>query len=263
VLLGLFQRHGIRSFKLDGIKLRTRLGEARFGRFLDALEHGSGGRIVVVLDVTSEVRQGYFREIEHGVLFLENRYTDWGNYYPYRTLRNVWQLSRWIPAQRLHIECLNPQRNASVYGGDPFAPQRYPISYLYAITMIGHPLAWMEVQHLDAADSAALRHVADWHAANHQRLLTADIQPVGELPNGRSWTGFRFAFPDGHCGLLVFRDSTEREESVFTIDHAGPFIQRAGNTEATTGSLPRGRLRLRLPARRSWAFLETGTTSSD
>lgn len=170
ILLDLYHRHGIRAFKLDGIKLRTRLGEPHFGWLLDALDDGSDGAIVPILDVTSEVRQGYFREIDHGILFLENRYTDWGNYYPYRTLRSIWQLSRWIPSQRLHIEFLNPRRNRETYDGDPFAPEHYPISYLYALTMVGHPLAWMEVQHLAPGGREHLRPVSEWHAANHRRL---------------------------------------------------------------------------------------------
>ncbi len=71
ILLGLHREHGIRAVKLDGVKLRSRLGEQRFGRLLEALRRGSGGAIVPVLDVTAEIRPGYLREIGHGVLFME------------------------------------------------------------------------------------------------------------------------------------------------------------------------------------------------
>jgi alpha-galactosidase len=258
ILLDLYHRHGIRAFKLDGIKLRTRLGERRFGWLLDALDEGSDGAIVPVLDVTSEVRQGYFREIDHGILFLENRYTDWGNYYPYRTLRSIWQLSRWIPAQRLHIEFLNPRRNRETYDGDPFAPEHYPISYLYALTMVGHPLAWMEVQHLAPGDREHLRPVSEWHAANHRRLLSADIEPVGELPDGRSWSGFVFHFPDGGTGVLVFRDNAKCNTLELPLEVGGKLVRQVGSVEAGIGQLPGGEgIRIRLPARRAWAFFCT------
>jgi alpha-galactosidase len=252
ILLDLYRLHGIRAFKLDGIKLRTRRGEARFGRFLDALASGSDGRIFPVLDVTSEIRQGYFREMDHGILFLENRYTDWGNYFPYRTLRNVWQLSRWIPAQRLHIEFLNPRRNPDKYAGDPFAPERYSIDYLYAMTLVGHPLAWMEVQHLDPDDRRELKKVADWHADNHQRLMSADIVPIGDLPDGRSWSGFRFDFPDGSQGVLVFRDNSQ--EDTFIIESTADLVRHIGCADAAFRRLDPGHVELRLPQPHSWVY---------
>jgi len=260
ILLDLYRLHGIRSFKLDGIKLRTRRGEARFGRFLDALASGSDGRIVPILDVTSEIRQGYFREIDHGILFLENRYTDWGNYYPYRTLRNVWQLSRWIPAQRLHIEFLNPRRNADKYAGDPFAPERYSIDYLYAMTLVGHPLAWMEVQHVDPDDRRELKQVADWHAENHRYLMSADIAPIGDLPDGRSWSGFRFDFPDGSQGVLVFRDNSQKD--MFILGCTADLSRRIGCSDAAIRRMDPGHVELRLPRTRSWVYASSGERPS-
>lgn len=45
------------------------------------------------MDLTNGRRVGYHWFTEYGNIFMENRYTDWGNYYPYKTLRNIWQLS--------------------------------------------------------------------------------------------------------------------------------------------------------------------------
>lgn len=67
---------------------------------------------------------------EYGNVFLENRYTDWQNYYPYWTLRNLWMLSKYVPAERLQIEFLNKWRNAGKYAGDRFAPANYGFGYL-------------------------------------------------------------------------------------------------------------------------------------
>lgn len=52
------------------------------------------------MDVTAGRRNGYHFFNEYVSLFLENRYTDWVNYYPYCTLRNLWSLSRYLPAQK-------------------------------------------------------------------------------------------------------------------------------------------------------------------
>ena len=79
-------------------------------------------------DITAEQRMGYLAAREYGTLFVENRYTDFGNYYPHRTLRNLWMLARYVPAQRMLFELLNPARNTERSGaagrGAPAADHR-------------------------------------------------------------------------------------------------------------------------------------------
>ena len=58
-------------------------------------------RLVFNLDATAGRRAGYHMLNRYGNIFLENRYTDWGNYYPYHTLRNLWMLSKYVPAEIL------------------------------------------------------------------------------------------------------------------------------------------------------------------
>lgn len=53
----------------------------------DKVLKGSDGRVVFDLDVTAERRPGYFGLPEIGPVFVENRYTDWGKYWPHRPLR--------------------------------------------------------------------------------------------------------------------------------------------------------------------------------
>ena len=57
--------------------------------------------------MTAGRRWGYHYGNEYGNIFLENRYTDWGNYHPHWTLRNLWMLARTVPPQNLQIEFLN------------------------------------------------------------------------------------------------------------------------------------------------------------
>ena len=50
------------------------------------LQHKVGGAWMLQQDITAEQRMGYLAAREYGTLFVENRYTDFGNYYPHRTL---------------------------------------------------------------------------------------------------------------------------------------------------------------------------------
>lgn len=138
---------------------------------------------------------------EYGNIFLENRYTDWQNYYPYWTLRNLWMLSKYVPAEKLQIEFLNKWRNTEKYAGDPFAPANYSFEYLFATTMAGQPLAWMEASGLpeEALGIGAL--IERYKEVQHD-FHRGVILPVGDEPSGRSWTGFQSV--DGERGYLIF-----------------------------------------------------------
>lgn len=93
--------------------------------------------VIFNLDATAGRRGGYHSMNEYGNIFLENRYTDWGNYYPYRTLRNLWQLSRYVPAEKMQVEFLNKWRNADKYAdNDIFAPKSYSFDYLLALLLL-------------------------------------------------------------------------------------------------------------------------------
>ena len=108
--------------------LMGKKSEENFRRFLDGVLARTGNQVVFNLDVTAGRRGGYHMFGEYGNIFLENRYTDWRNYYPYWTLRNLWQLCPYVPAERLQVEFLNKWRNADKYEGSSFAPQGYDFS---------------------------------------------------------------------------------------------------------------------------------------
>ena len=141
VLIGMFKDHGICTFKIDGVGLPYKLAEENFKKFLGKVQKETNYNVVFNFDVTAGRRGGYHYLNEYGNLFLENRHTDWQNYYPYATLRNLWMLSKYVPPQNFQIEFLNKWRNASIYEGDPFGPANYSFEYLFAITMAAQPLA--------------------------------------------------------------------------------------------------------------------------
>ena len=235
-LIELNRKYGIRTFKIDGVKMPDKRSEINFRSLLDKVVAATNGDVVFNLDVTAGRRGGYYSFNEYGNIFLENRYTDWQNYYPYWTLRNIWMLSKYVPAQNLQIEFLNKWRNADKYGDDPFAPKNYSFDYLFAITMVAQPLAWFEGTGLpDEAFSTSetikryKKVMEDFHAGV--------IIPVGEEPSGKSWTGFQSQKEGGSEGyILVFRENNGQQKASmkFPLLKEGTYIFEpvAGEGEA-------------------------------
>lgn len=88
-LVGLYDEYGIRTFKIDGLAIPDKRSESNLRRLFDRVLERTGGQVVFNLDATAGRRGGYHMFNEYGNIFLENRYTDWQNYYPYWTLRNL------------------------------------------------------------------------------------------------------------------------------------------------------------------------------
>ena len=142
-LIDLNKKYGIRTFKIDGLRIHNKLSEERVDNMLSMVSEALDHDVVFNLDVTADKRFGYFYKNRYGNIFLENRYTDFVNYYPYWTLQNLWMLSKYVPSRNLQIEFLNKWRNSEKYGDDPFAPANYDFEYLFAITMMSQPsLGW-------------------------------------------------------------------------------------------------------------------------
>ncbi len=217
-LMSLYERHGIRYFKLDGVKIRSKLGEMRFIHLLEELTKRSGGNMRFNLDVTAEDRFGYLYKTQFGTLFVENRYTDFVNYFPHNTFRNLWSLSAVIPARRLQMELLNKRRNAEKYEGLPFAPSTYGADYLFAIVMPANPLMWMEMTNLNDEDSELLTGIIKLYKAYSSEIFSSRVIPIGEEPNGMSFSGY-FCRNEAERSvhLLLFRETTEEDTYTFEL----------------------------------------------
>lgn len=210
VIIGLYHQYGIECFKIDGLQIPTKKAEKNLRKLFDKVLEQTQHHIIFNLDATAGRRGGYHFMNEYGNIFLENRYTDWGNYYPYRTLRNLWQLSRYVPAEKLQVEFLNKWRNHDKYASDDiFAPQHYSFDYLFAITLAAQPLAWMEASNLP--ESAFSKFVVlDMYKKMQLQFHQGIILPIGEEPSGRSWTGFQ-SISDEHTGyVIVYREDNSR-----------------------------------------------------
>jgi alpha-galactosidase len=197
---------GIRVFKIDGIELSNKTDEINVRRFFEKIKEATNGKVVFNMDVTAGQRMGYFYFLEYGNLFLENRYTDWGNYYPHRTLRNIWMLSEYVPSEKIQVEFLNKWRNADKYlVNDPIAPSNIPFDYIVATTFAGQPLTWMEVSNLPEEALKIKGLLSDYKKMQHD-FHKGIIMPVGEEPNGLNWTGFQSVESSVKGYFLIFRE---------------------------------------------------------
>ena len=212
----LHREFGAVYFKLDSVKLHDRIGEKRYLTFFDALSQADGGSLTFNLDITADHRLGHWFHREYGTLFVENRYTDWGCYFPYRTLRNLWMLSRYIPSVKMQFEVLNPRRNPDEYGDDPVAPINYDMDYLFAIVMTANPLIWMEMQHLAPADQDALADIISVYRSYVREMYPCDCEPIGDEPDGHNFSGFHLR-GNGYGHLILFRDVSDCDSHTFDI----------------------------------------------
>lgn len=206
-LLSLYHAHGIRHFKLDSINATTETAFSRLKQFAFRIRERSEGNIVLDLDITGDhPRPGYWGALEIGVLFLENRYTDWANYLPHHTLRNLWQLSHWIDPLRLRMEWLNPHRNPEAYYGHPLAPANWPITSLVAITLPANPLCWCELQHLPAKDRQQITPLLQLWSEHRAEWAQGRLVPLGERPCGKGLSAMASISPDGAViHLMLYR----------------------------------------------------------
>lgn len=205
-LVSLYNETGIRTFKIDGLAIPNKQSEINLRKLFDAALQKTNNQIVFNLDATAGRRAGYHTFNEYGNIFLENRYTDWQNYYPYWTLRNLWQLAKYVPAEKLQIEFLNKWRNTAKYGDDIFAPHQYSFDYLFATTMAAQPLAWFEGTGLPAEAFKSKALILNYRKIQHD-FHSGTILPIGDEPSGRSWTGFQSV--QGNKGYFIFyRENT-------------------------------------------------------
>lgn len=222
-VLELFHSLGVEHFKIDGINAKTELALRNLHSFFGAVLEGSQGAIILDIDITAGTRPGYFGAMEGGLLYVENRYTDWHNYWPHHTLRNLWKLSRWIDPRRLRMEFLNNARNAERYNDDPLSPAQYAPDTLFATVMFSNPLGWFEVSNLPGPYiESASRLIRTWKE-HREALFSGTILPIGNEPDGFAYTGFMSVSEACDYGyVLLFRELHPENCTTISIPAIGP-----------------------------------------
>lgn len=259
ILLDLHGKHDVSWIKIDGLEIGNKLSESRVQQMLQGAIEESDHRLQFNMDVTAGKRGGYFYFNRFGNIFLENRYTDWGNYYPHLTLRNVWSLAEYIPIQRIQIEWLNKWRKEKQYPeSDPLKPYDIPFDYQFAVTMMGQPLAWMEATGLPA-EAFGVRALIDIWKSERSRMQEGIIQPVGQEPDGYSFPGFVSVAGD-RVYVLLFREHTSQPVGTYdlsSVDVSGMnFVKLAG--EGVIGRVEKNTIEVNYtkPFRFLWGYFE-------
>lgn len=228
ILIGLWRQHGIRYVKIDGVNVPNRRAEANLVRLFERVSAASSGAVVMNMDVTAGRRPAYFSVNRYGNIFLENRYTDWANYYPHRTLRNVWQLAAFLPPQWLQAEFLNIARNQDRYAAeDPLSPARVGQTYAFAASWAAQPLAWMELTGLAPDALQALAPDIRAYRRIQEDLHGHAIFPIGSEPDGSQLTGFQSFSADRRSGyLLLYREplAADTEQAFSTLFSPGQSV---------------------------------------
>ena len=224
-LLHIHRDWGVDYFKIDSMKSTSSLALERQRQFFDRMIEGSKGALTFDLDVTAEVRPGYFGLPDVGTVFVENRYAADGyfdkrvrQYWPHRTLRALWSLAEVVDPVRLRMEVLNPLRRAENYpDDDPLAPKRYRADTLFAIAMVSSPLGWFETSGISPETRAEMRPLVATWKRERTRLHTGTVIPVGSRPDGVAWTGFASVAKDGCGSVLLFRELNDAARYVLPL----------------------------------------------
>lgn len=264
VLMGLYKQYDIRHFKFDAIKIRNKRCETNLIHLLEKVSLESENRITFNMDITAEVRFGYLYEKQYGTIFVENRYTDWGNYHPHNTFKNLWQLTELFPAKKFQFEILNHKRNEDNYIGDPLAPAQYSIDYLFASVMVSNPLLWMEMSNLGKGDRDLLKEIIDVYKKERQNLFSGEVLPIGDMPDGIRFCGYQVKTDNRSGYFLLFRERTEEDGYTFAshdlwngnFDCEILYSNVKNKDEIVLSPGKQGELKTVLPEQRSFVFVK-------
>lgn len=255
VLKNAYDNWGIRFFKLDMYWIQDDEDRDLFLKFLSNI-YAFGDDVTVQMDVTRYARVNYLCGRQYGTVFVENRYTKSITFYPHRTLKNLWLLSRYIPTSRFQFELVNPRLNVESYPeGDEFATPHYDIDYLFASVMLSNPLFWMEMQFLTDEDCQKLKKIVSFWKAHRDVFSNCDVSPIGQKPCGRSFTGFYMKHGSDEYAL-IFREVTEKSAGVFTVPSECKNAQVLLSNADVSVQLDSGILKADFGKKRAYALLK-------
>lgn len=257
MVLDYHREYGFDMFKIDGVLTRTYEAEENLEKLLRKVRRDSDGAVYFNLDTTNGQRPGYFRMLEYGNIFLENRYCchTWSlGYHPEKTLRSFWQLAQFMRAQSLQIEIPAPEEiNPELYAlRQRSLPDTYSLEYWCAIALFANPLLWFAPSTVGANTRETVRRMLDLRREHADALFRSRIYPAGGEPDGRSITGF---YADAGY-VMAFREAEAPATTALLTGHftppaTGRIVRLGGSGELRIG--PSG-LEVTLPERASYGF---------
>lgn len=221
-LLAFYREYGFTNFKIDGVLIRTKKAEDNLRLLLEYVHEKSNGKVYFNLDTTNGQRPGYWFFLEYGNIFLENRYCHIYynaeyNYHPEKTLRNLWNLSKYLDPADLQIEipCTDDIQHETYKDFPDKCPDSYSQEYWAAIALFSNPLIWTAPSKIGESSKKILRKIADLHHKYRDQLIQCEIYPIGSRPGGSSVTGFLAVDKKlKKSFLLLFRERLSQEEKV-------------------------------------------------
>ena len=217
--LELYEKYGVTAFKIDAVNLVSAEAERNLELMLRTIRRRSGNKISFHFDVTAwGLRQGIYRFLEYGSVFLENRYTRLirkALYHPERTWRNFWRLCRYARIQEILCEVPSPVNiDCEMYRAkNETPPDIYPWEYWLAISLFAQMLLWFSPSQLPEH----LQHVAarftSWRKRHNEEIVSAEIRRFGDEPDGSTLGGLYTV--SGSPLLLALREQKSTESQIF------------------------------------------------
>ena len=239
LILDFHRRYGFELFKIDGAYFSSYRAEQNFEKMLRQISLASGKKIFFNLDVTAGMRGGYFKLLEYGNLFLENRYAchNWGmGYHPLHTLRNAWNLAKYVRLQYIQLEvpyCCDVN-DAFYKSRNVTNPNVYPWEFWFAVSFFGNPLLWFAPSTVKSEHRAIAARMTALHKKYREEIFAGTISPVGNEPGADTISGL-VSRRDGKDEFMVLFRGHEAEADTFATDTAWELL--AGNAEFSNGAV--------------------------
>lgn len=233
LVLDFHRRYGFELFKIDGVAFSCYRAEQNFEEMLRSISIQSGHKIFFNLDVTAGMRGGFFKFLEYGNLFLENRYAChmWGmGYHPLRTLRNAWNLAKYVRLQYLQLEVpwCGDVNDEFYKSRNEVNPNVYSWDFWFAVAFFGNPLLWFAPSAVNAQDRKTAAKMTALHKKYREEIFAGVISPVGQEPGAETLSGF-VSRRDGKAEFMALFRGHAAEESSFVSEGSWEIL--AGKAE--------------------------------
>jgi hypothetical protein len=129
--------------------------------------------------------------------------------------------------------------------------------------MFGSPLGWFETQNLPASYFEKAAPLIKTWKAHREAIFSGSIIPVGEMPDGKAWTGLVSVAADRKSAYaLVFRELNDQQDwtvELPLLEQGAYEAQVLAGTQGAKASVTGGKLTILLPEARRFAVVKIQT----